>query len=63
MKTKNGLIFELLQASECDEEWSEYDKKVAESHIKNYGWIYIDSFGFPIDNENDLEDIENFMNE
>ena len=37
------------------DEWSEYDKMVARTHLENYGQIIIDEkFRTPIDNEHDL---------
>lgn len=30
-------------------EWGSFDKCVAEKHLKMWGRIYIDKFGFPID--------------
>lgn len=31
--------------------WNEYDKVVAECHLANYGIIYLDEYGCPIDVE------------
>ena len=39
-------------------EWSDYDKSVARCHMENYGVIYLDEYGCPIDNEYELEELE-----
>ena len=33
-----------------NESWSDYDISVAECHLENYGAIYLDEWGCPIDN-------------
>lgn len=33
-----------------NEKWDEYDKSVAECQLENYGVIYLDNYGLPIDN-------------
>lgn len=39
--------------------WGDYDRAVAESHKKRFnGLVCLDEFGFPIDNEYDLIDVE-----
>ena len=38
--------------------WSEYDISVAKTHLANYGVIYLDEYGCPIDDEYILEDME-----
>lgn len=40
---------------EIEQSWSEYDKKVAECQLDNYGCIYIDEYGVPIDNKIEVE--------
>lgn len=34
-----------------NENWSNYDKAVAKCHLANWGVIYIDEYGEPIDVE------------
>ena len=43
--------------TEISSEWTDYDRLVAESHICNYGIIYLDEYGYPIDNEELIEEI------
>lgn len=38
-----------------DNKWSDYDKLVAKCHLENFGKIYLDEYGCPIDNETELE--------
>lgn len=38
-------------------EWNEYDKNIAQSHLENFGFIIVDEYGTPIDNEMDVEEI------
>lgn len=52
----SGLKFELLK--EIDPTWENYDKTVAQCHIKNVGVIIVDTeYHKPIDNEYDLDEI------
>lgn len=37
-------------------EWTKYDQMVASCHLSNFGTIYLDEWGFPIDNEYELEE-------
>ena len=37
--------------------WSEYDQAVGQCHLVNYGVIFLDYKGYPIDNEYELEEI------
>lgn len=39
------------------ESWTAYDKSVAKCHLANYGVIYLDSYGVPIDDEYELQEI------
>lgn len=39
-----------------DEDWSNYDKMVANSHLADFGFIVLDEYGCPVDNEYDLEE-------
>lgn len=36
---------------EIDKEWNAYDQSVAKCHLINYGIIFLDGYGIPIDNE------------
>lgn len=56
-KTKNGLKYDVKM--EIDEKWGSYDKMVAICHLSNYGKIFIDEYGVPIDNDDDLMEIQN----
>ena len=42
-----------------DRNWDEYDRLVAECHLDNYGIIYLDDYGCPMD----IEDVENTLSE
>lgn len=37
-------------------DWSKYDQMVASCHLTNYGLIFLDDWGTPIDNEYELEE-------
>ena len=37
--------------------WTAYDKSVAKCHLANYGVIYLDCYGQPIDDEYLLEEL------
>lgn len=43
--------------TEINEKWDDYGKKVAECHLNNYGVIFLDEYGCPIDNEHELEEL------
>lgn len=46
--------------TEINTKWNEYDKLNAKCQLENYGKIYLDEYGHPIDNEYELENrIEN----
>ena len=48
---------------EINEKWDDYGKKVAECHLNNYGVIFLDDYGCPIDNEYELEELyEAYLN-
>ena len=57
MKTAYGLEFNVV--SGINQEWSIYDKTIAECHLSQWGVIAVDKAGFPIDNEYDYEGINN----
>lgn len=44
---------------EIDPNWSGYDKSVAQGMLYDFGEIYVDSYGTPIDDEYWVEDIRN----
>lgn len=57
MKTSYGLEYDIIR--EIPEGWSEYDQKVAGTHMSWFGCIIVDAvYRKPIDNEYDLEAIE-----
>lgn len=49
-----------------NDNWSEYDKSVAECHLENYSVIYLDDYGCPIDDiyitDDIFENIDNGIN-
>lgn len=53
--SKYGVKYDVT--TKVDPEWNSYDKTVASVHLDNYGKIYVDEYGQPIDNEYDLESI------
>lgn len=40
--------------TELDPIWSEYDMRVANCQMRNYGKVYLDEYGCPIDDEYSL---------
>ena len=40
-----------------NDNWNEYDKVVGRNQLLNYGIIFIDKYGSPIDNEYELEEL------
>lgn len=42
--------------------WSDYDNTIADSQLEQYGFIIIDSFNTPIDNEFDIISIIDDIN-
>lgn len=46
-----------------NDNWSDYDKSVATSHLNNYGKIYLDGFGSPIDDYDEVDSIRENSNE
>lgn len=55
-ETRNGLKYDAR--TEIKEEWGNYDKTVAKCHLSNYGKIFVDEYDSPIDNDDDLAEIE-----
>ena len=43
-------------ATSVDPKWSEYDRTVGKQHLMNYGRIYLDEYGVPVDDEYVTED-------
>lgn len=41
--------------TQINPEWREYEQRVGTCHLDNYGKIYLDQYGVPIDNEYELE--------
>lgn len=59
-QTSYGLKYQLTQ--KINPNWSNYDKLVAETHLKNVGVIIIDNvYCQPIDNEYDLGEIYSIL--
>ena len=56
IKSPCGIQYKTTK--QIKDDWSKYDKVVAKIHLDRYGVIITDVYGFPIDNEYDLEDIE-----
>lgn len=48
---------EMKTAKAIDSTWCNYDKTVAEAQLNNFGVIFLDDFGNPIDNEFELDDL------
>ena len=40
-----------------DPSWSDYDKTVSKCHLNNYGKIYVDGYGQPVDDFEWLEGV------
>lgn len=43
-----------------DESWTEYNKVVAQCQMMNYGKIFIDEYGEPIDDEYLTEELNSY---
>lgn len=53
----------MITTTEINENWNDYSKKVAKCHLNNYGVIFLDNYGCPIDNEYELEELyEAYLN-
>lgn len=37
--------------------WTEYDKSTALCHLENYGVIYLDRYGYPVDDFDEIEEM------
>lgn len=42
---------------EINKKWNTYDQSIAKCHLFNYGVIFLDYFGYPIDNEYETEEL------
>ena len=42
-------IGEVAYTKEKSASWSQYDSAVADTHLYNYGVIFLDNYGLPID--------------
>ena len=69
MRKSNYSNIVLLNADEMNalmsngvlSHWSDYDKNQANIHLRNCGWVIVDSHLTPIDNEYDLAEIYNML--
>lgn len=56
---KEVRMTKFAKVYEIDQNWTKYDKSVAECQLANYGCVYIDEYGdeygCPIDDENMVE--------
>lgn len=53
----------MIITTEINENWNDYSKKVAKCQLNNYGVIFLDNYGCPIDNEYELEELyEAYLN-
>lgn len=59
-KTSAGILFSVVH--EINPEWGAYDEITARLQLDTYGCIYVDNYGKPIDNVEDLSEIEKSMN-
>lgn len=48
---------EYSTTTEINPRWRKYDQLTAKAHLFNYGVIYLDEYGFPIDDEYLIEEI------
>lgn len=47
----------MITTTKINEKWNDYDKLNAECQLSNYGKIFLDEYGQPIDNEHELEEL------
>ena len=50
-----GEIMKTTEEIRAD--WNPYDKSVAKCHLSDYGIIYLDDYGYPIDDFEWLDDL------
>lgn len=43
--------------TKLDQDWSEYDMRVAKCQMSSYGKVFLDEYGCPIDDEYELESL------
>ena len=51
-------MFDYKKVYEVDTNWSTYDQVIAECSLYNYGFILVDGYGCPVDDEYAYEDAE-----
>lgn len=60
-RTKRGIVYDAKESYTAEgiksEALADYFKKVAQCHMDNYGRVYVDEYGHPIDNEYDLPEV------
>lgn len=65
LKMKNNKMSILLHherkktTNKINPEWSSYDKTVGDSHLRNYGIIFLDEYNYPIDDYDEVEELYN----
>ena len=52
------MIYKISKEEFLQTDWLPYDRLVGECHVDNYGCVYLDKYGTPIDDEYLLENIE-----
>ena len=55
LTTPYGLSFSIIK--EIDNKWLDYDKVIGRTHLNTFGFIIVDQFGCPIDDEFDISEI------
>lgn len=51
------MIIDMNITTTINPDWGQYDTTVAECHLFNYGVIFLDEWGCPIDDEYTLEEL------
>ena len=46
---------EIMVLKEIDNSWGEYDQWIGKTQLMNYGVIFADEYGFPLDDEYEVE--------
>lgn len=54
---KDKIMKEMRTTKKINSNWSKYDRMVGLSQLANYGVIYLDEYGLPIDDEYELEEM------
>ena len=52
-ETKDGLRYSVVSSSD---EFRGFDRVIADSHMYNYGRVFVDEWGHPLDVEYDAEE-------